>query len=281
MNNVIWSTHNSLTIEHAKACFQSLLRDQTDDYRWDNFIVYNTHPDELPNSTIVELLNSYNERGFIQNIIVYPYDQTSLKTLIVDVKNQLQYAVDSGLHTTTGWTLLLKSEYRLSHNFNEVLNQNTGETKKQWGLPIYNAKADITWNQGIINRRLSLPKWVPNDFESFCDRNEPLPETYPLVPVPAPYSHGVGDLNNIYNRSVNFISCWSPLDYNVHVFTNDVLTIANDAAKNSMDRDETSHGGAEGLFIKMRSNGVPLLSEARAYAVHLFHDITFRNQRGY
>ena len=119
MNNCIFTTHHTLTKEHAYASLRSLLELQTNrNLVWENFIIYNTHPDEISDEWLVETARALDTNGQIQNLLVFPYEDGAYpKTLTQDTINHFQILVENEMNLP-GKTLLLKSDYCVSNNFN-------------------------------------------------------------------------------------------------------------------------------------------------------------------
>jgi len=70
MNNCIFVTHATLYEKHADWCLQALF-DQTEDIEWENFIVYNTHEEELSNEIILDLIKKHDTKSY-KNIFNIP-----------------------------------------------------------------------------------------------------------------------------------------------------------------------------------------------------------------
>ena len=79
MNNCIFTTHATLTKEHAEYSLRSLLTNQTTPIVWDWFIIYNTHSHTIDNDwlqdKIKEKINKFNLFMVLKlfaNFIIFP-----------------------------------------------------------------------------------------------------------------------------------------------------------------------------------------------------------------
>jgi hypothetical protein len=267
INNCIFSTHATLNITHANRCLFSLLSLQTEPVAWDNFIIYNSHAGELSNDSILNILSEYLEtsQSTIDNILIFPYDECDLKkTLTQDLTVWFKLLVDNKFNVP-GKTLFLKSDYMLSKNFNEIFNK-TNKTNYIWSLPIYNAKQKVSYAD-ILNK-LNQPAFIPIDTDTYYRGGS----NYPITPKEEISPNNEMD----YHESIKFVSHNIVHDYNLHVFSNDVLELAN-TVTGVMYKDAT-WGGCIELFRALNSKGIKYLPEIRAYGVHMYHDIISKNR---
>lgn len=272
MNNCIFTTHATLTERHATLSLDSLLVHQTVAGNWDNLIIYNTHPDTIDNDWLVNQVTHRNN-GQIQNIFVFPYEVgTYPKTLTQDTINHLQLLVENELNLP-GKTLLLKSDYCLSHNFNEIFitvpNVNT-----IWSLPIYNAKEKVSEEQVvekcqqdtfIVSDAVTYYRGGTNDGVTPGTMESPYDEV-------GPYDTDETDPQILY------VSHNIQNDYNLHVFSNDVLNTCLQICQSVYNLNST-WGGAHDLFnVAFKVAGIQKHSDVRAYGVHMYHGIISPNR---
>ena len=78
MNNCIFTTHATLTKEHAEYSLRSLLQTQSEGIIWDWFILYNTHSDTIDNEWLESKVKELDVNNYIQNLAVFPYDELNL-----------------------------------------------------------------------------------------------------------------------------------------------------------------------------------------------------------
>mgnify|MGYP006282959809 CR=1 FL=1 len=268
MNNCIFTTHATLNKEHAENSLRALLCNQTESTIWDWFIIYNTHSDEIDNTWLTDKVKELDVNSYIRNIALFPYDDLNCpKTLTQDIINQFGMLVDNQLNVA-GKTLLLKSDYCVSTNFNEVFNQHT-DVNSIWSLPIYNAKSKVS--QKEIDELCKLEK-----FEYICDGVYYRGGTnHPQTPgtTDAPYDEKSfnGELDT--HPSVRFVSHNIQNDYNLHVFTNDTILICWQIARRALNPNAT-WGGAHDLFnVAFKMAGITKSSEIGAFGVHMYHTI--------
>tara|TARA_Y100000593_G_scaffold74585_1_gene137368 strand:- start:6150 stop:7016 length:867 start_codon:yes stop_codon:yes gene_type:complete len=272
MNNLIFITHATLYEKHADWCLNTLLSKQTDDIAWDNFVIYNTHEDEVSNEFILDLIKKYDVNRYVKNILIFPYDtEIYKKTLNQDIKNWFTILVENGLNQENGKTVFLKSDYCVSNNFNEIvkLQQNNDF---QWSLPIYNAKERLSFDD--IQDRLSLETFIAVDDKTYYRGGDNQSGITPLGEV-SPN----GEMD--YHPSIDYVSHNYQNDYNLHVYSNNVLQIGYDLLHN-LDNNaynlDSTWGGAHNLFAGMKFYGVKHLDEIRCFGVHMFHEVKSANR---
>lgn len=268
MNNCIFTTPATLNKEHAENSLRALLCNQTEAILWDWFIIYNTHSEEIDNQWLVDKVKQFDSNSYIQNLAVFPYEEYDCpKTLTQDIINQLSTLIDNGLYSP-GKTFLLKSDYCVSTNFNKVFNRHT-DTNTIWSLPIYNAKSKVS--QKEIDELCKLEK-----FEYICDGVYYRGGTnHPVTPgtMDNPYDEKSfnGELDT--HPSIRFVSHNIQNDYNMHVFTNDTLTICLQIANRALNPNAT-WGGTHDLFnVAFKIAGIQRSTEIGAFGVHMYHTI--------
>jgi hypothetical protein len=277
LRNCIFSTHTTLTIDFARKSLESLLLYQKDkSLAWDNFFVYNTHPDEISNFWLVEFIKSLDVNNQIKNLEVIPYDcENSFKTLNQDVINQFEFLIDKGC-LAHGSTLFLKSDYQVSENFNAVYNT-FDETNCIWSLPIYNAKSKVSMDE--INELRKLERFDPIPYGVYYRGGTNYPHT------PGSFENIVTELSSTTfsdtHPSIRFVSHNIQNDYNLHVFTNDIinkcLMVANRTLKKNGVWGE-SVGSIPNLFNDVYYNEqVRYYSEIKAFGIHMYHGIKSKN----
>jgi hypothetical protein len=288
MNTCIFTTHATLTKDHAINSLQSLLLNQTENLFWDYFIIYNSHPEEISNEWLLEKIKELDTNHYIAKIIVYDYDNDQLyKTLTQDLINQFNFLTSLNYNNIDGKILFLKSDYCVSKNFNKVFNRL--ENKKTiLSLPIYNAKSKVL--QEEINElcKLETFEYVRDKIYYRGGTNEPItPGTldYPNKEeaskeqkndiINQPYSEYTDGHHFDTNPIIRFVSNNVQNDYNVHVFTNDLLEVSNIIVNRAFHSD-VKWGGVNDLFNEMREFA-NYSKEIDAFAVHMYHSILSPN----
>lgn len=277
MNNCIFTTHATLTKAHAEHSLRSLFEKQTNhDVIWENFIVYNTHANEIPNAWLTKLIKTMaGDFGQIANLFVFPYeDGLYPKTLTQDTMNHLQLLSENEMNAP-GKTLLLKSEYCVSNNFNEVFQQQSN-INMIWSLPIHNAKEKVTIDE--IYAKLGDPIFIPIDEVTYYRGGTNAPFTPGTMDDPY-------DERSLYEPDIDetdprfkFVSHNIQNDYNLHVFSNDILSTCLRICRRVYDPRST-WGGAHDLFNGAFKLGhVRRCTETRAYGVHMYHGIISDNR---
>ena len=275
MNNCIFTTHATLTQEHAYHSLYSLLGLQTTTLRWDNFIVYNTHPETISNDWLVEQIQALDVHNQIDNLLVFPYEVGAYpKTLTQDTINHFQILVDNGMNLP-GKTLLLKSDYCVSNNFNQVFAEHTS-INSIWSLPIHNAKEKV--GMDLIYNRLKDETFVVVDDVTYYRGGTNHPLTPGTMEEPYDEQSPLEPGANETDPRILFVSHNIQNDYNLHVFTNDTLNACLYICKKVYNLEST-WGGAHDLFnVAFKYTGVQRSTEVRAFGVHMYHGIMSANR---
>ncbi len=275
MNNCIFTTHATLYETHARMSLQSLLSNQSHKVTWDNFIVYNTHPETIPNEWLVEQIQELDVHRSIENLMVFPYDSSVYqKTLTQDTINHFQILTENGLNLP-GKTLLLKSDYCVSNNFNEVFLEMV-PINTIWSLPIHNAKEKVSTE--LILEKLKQPTFIPVDNVTYYRGGTNHPHTPGTMENPydeqSPLEPGVNETDS----RILFVSHNIQNDYNLHVFSNDILNVCLQICQRVYNPQST-WGGAHDLFnVGFSHAGIQRSTEIGAFGVHMYHGIISSNR---
>ncbi len=274
MNNCIFTTHATLTEKHARMSLYSLLKNQKHKVLWDNFILYNTHPETISNELLVEIVREMDTEKCIDNLLVFPYEDGMYpKTLTQDTINHFQMLVENEMNLP-GKTLLLKSDYYLSENFNEIFDQQPN-INTLWSLPIYNAKEKVSDEQ--IMERAKLPTFVVVDDVTYYRGGTNHPYTPGTMEQPYDERSPVEGMKDT-DSQILFVSHNIQNDYNLHVFTNDTLNTCLYISRSTLNPHST-WGGAHGLFnVATGHAGIQRSKEIRAFGVHMYHGIVSANR---
>jgi hypothetical protein len=274
MNNCIFTTHTTLTKEHAEYSLRSLLSNQTIPTVWNWFIIYNTHSHTIDNSWLQNKIKELDINGYIQNLAIFPYEEMNCpKTLTQDLINQFSMLIENKLNSP-GKTLLLKSDYCVSRNFNKIFNKHTN-INSIWSLPIYNAKSKVSQNE--IDELCELPEFEITPISTYYRGGT----NSPLTPgsLDNPYQEYSSNGKTDTDPSIKFVSHNIQNDYNLHVFTNDVLNICNQIVGMVLNPNAT-WGGAHDLFnVGFNQGGINRSTEIEAFGVHMYHSIKSENHK--
>jgi hypothetical protein len=122
MKNVLFFiTHKTLTEEHADLTFKSISNQINNDKKFDYLYIYNTHQNELTNEYLINLYNQYELNRFFIHLEIFPYSESTQKSLAGDFDAIRSWCTDNLEETDR--VLILKSDCLLSVNyFSEILN---------------------------------------------------------------------------------------------------------------------------------------------------------------
>lgn len=275
MNNCIFTTHATLYMSHAVAALESLLSKQTKPIVWDNFIIYNTHPETISNDWLVGQVQKLDTHGYIKDLMVFPYEEGSYpKTLTQDTINHFTILTQNEMNGV-GKTLLLKSDYCVSNNFNEIFEE-MPSVNTIWSLPIHNAKQKVDMEE--IYEKLKSDRFIPMDSVTYYRGGTNFPFTPGTMEEPyderSPLEAGVNETDS----RIRFVSHNIQNDYNLHVFSNDILNVCLQICSKVYNPNST-WGGAHDLFnVAFKVAGVKRHTDIRAYGVHMFHEIISANR---
>ena len=276
MNNIVFTTHATLDEQHAVNSLISLLlmQDHTD-FQWDNFIIYNTHEHELSNEILVELIQELDVHGMVKNLMVFPYqDGMYPKTLTQDTINHFTILVQNGMNHA-GKTLLLKSDYCVSSNFNWVFERQSN-INTLWSLPIYNAKQKVDYTEYMA--KLGQRGFLPTDDETYYRGGSNFPHTPGTLDDLFHERSPDPDIKDETDPRIKYVSHNIQNDYNLHVFSNDILYTCLQICQRVYNVNST-WGGAHDLFnVAFQHAGVERGTETRAYGIHMYHDIVSVNR---
>lgn len=275
MNNCIFTTHATLTEKHARMSLKSLLKNQTHKILWDNFIIYNTHAETISNESIIQIIQELDTEQMIDNLLVFPYEDGAYpKTLTQDTINHLQMLVENEMNLP-GKTLLLKSDYYLSENFNQVFSEQPN-INTIWSLPIHNAKEKVSDEQIIEKAKSAM--FIPVDDVTYYRGGTNHPHTPGTIESPYVEQSTLESGVNETDPRILFVSHNIQNDYNLHVFTNDILNTCLQICQRVYNPQST-WGGAHDLFnVAFQRVGVNRATEIRAFGIHMYHGIVSANR---
>ena len=276
MNNCIFTTHETLSDVHVGYSLESLFTWQDEHtVEWDNFIVYNTHEHEISSEIITAWIQEIDVHEQVKNLFVFPYEAGAYpKTLTQNTLNHFQMLVENELNDA-GKTLLLKADYCLSSNFNRVFSEHSS-VNNIWTLPIFNAKQKVGIDE--IKKKLTAPTFVYVDHETYYRGGTNHPVTPGTLDNMFEERSPSPDITTETDPRIRFVSHNIQNDYNVHVFSNDILNLGYQICRDYYNVHST-WGGANELFHQSFGKaGVTRSTEIQAYAVHMYHGIISPNR---
>lgn len=263
-NYLLFLFHNTLEQRHLDLCLGSLLERQTTKLKWDRVLVYNTHS-TITTESIVERFRKHpdviGDIVVIQPTGVMGSLHQDLRTCFTWIKDNIPIKNAYDSNEQMDRILVLKGDYSLSTNFNEVYLQTHVPFVTQWSLPIYNSKEFVDdWD---ILEKLEQPYFqlVNNDTYYRCGTN---PEHTP-----------VGEVLSLLGRrdedpSVKFVAHNVLPDYNLHVFTTPAAHLVTECF-DAMPVQPGWNCVGEMFKMLMYRHGVYFHTATRAFGVHTFH----------
>lgn len=252
MNILFFITHKTLGENHAEMVFKSISTQNTEK-KFNKMIIYNTHPKELKNETLVNLFHKHQLSRVIGEITVFDYDDNTNKSLGGDIFAIKEFCKKE--FNSQDRILLLKSDCCLSRNyFDVVLNINPSQMI-HFVAPFVCAKKRV--DDLTIIKYLTRDLFVrSDDITFFVEDSQQSPNN---------------DFNtreqSITDESILFTSCTVTRDFSCHFISVGLLEL---------------------IMIKMQSWGgcnfskldPYLLQSDRCFVVHKYHDIQSENRIG-
>jgi hypothetical protein len=175
-----------------------------------------------------------------------------------------------------GKTLLLKSDYCVSNNFNTIFKE-VSSINTIWSLPIHNAKEKVSMD--TIRVKLGNETFVFVDDVTYYRGGTNHPHTPGTMAEPyderSPLEVGINETD----PRILFVSHNIQNDYNLHVFSNDTLNTCLQICQRVYN-PESTWGGAHDLFnVAFQHAGSTKGTETRAFGVHMYHGIISPNRK--
>ena len=252
MKNVVyWMTHKTLDFEHAVLSFQGFANQKCDS-QFDELIIYNSHSEELPYTQLLDLVVRLNLSKFFKNVSVFPYVDTTHKSLGGDV-----YAIKEHAKATLNdhdRILLMKSDSVLSVNyFDEALNKLPSK-QVYFVAPWICAKRRVT-NEEILEYS-QRDGFVRSDEITFFVEDQHGSTNNDFHQRP-----GV----NVTDENIKFTSCYVIRDFSCHFLSVSLLPFVNIA--------QQSWGG-----VNFSNLSPHFIATDRCFVIHKFHDIVSENR---
>ena len=275
-----FNTHATLDRWHADICFDSLAN-QSVDYKFDVMYIYNTHPHELPNDTLLSLIEQYRLRHHFDKIEILP--KSDGKTLGQD----MLYLTSHCAEVKPDKVLMLKSDYGISKNFMRGLDMIDNSVEKGdqfiFTAPTANAKEYIEKDE--IMRYLMRADFAPR-----CDMTWYFGSDYAdslgthefryLKDVWHGDPEDLGKALRICEKptdpSVRFVSHTIRSDFNCHYFDGKTFSEIDFQGSNP---ERTWNLSFWGIQAAQRVQNIPFVDTPGAFVVHLFHSIVGPNRK--
>ena len=113
-------------------------------YKWEELVIYNTHPEEVNRTQIEKILDDYSVYSLFQRVSWVTVFSTNLH---MDIYNLIQYARIN--LPDDAFVYIYKGDYILSRKFGEDAEKLTFNNKNNWVWTpaTIRAKENTTWNQ--------------------------------------------------------------------------------------------------------------------------------------
>lgn len=272
-----FNTHATLDKKHADICFNSLAN-QSVDYKFDIMYIYNTHPQELPNNTLLNLIDKYRLRHHFDKIEIL--SKSDGKTLGQD----MLYLTSHCKEINPSRVLMLKSDYGVSHNFMKGLELIDASTVEQFIFTAPTANAKEFVEKPEIMEYLTRQEFVPSDkitwyFGSDYEDSLGTHEFRYLKDVwhGDPEDLGIALRNHAKptDPRVRFVAHSVRSDFNCHYFDGKTFSEIDFQGSNP---ERTWNLSFWGIQAAQRIQNIPFVDTPGAFVVHLFHSIVGPNR---
>jgi hypothetical protein len=252
MKNILFFiTHKTLNEEHAELSFKSI-SNQNYNKTFDVMYIYNTHSNELSNQYLLNLVEKYNLYKFFNKIEIFPYDESTHKSLGADIFTIKEFCKSN--FDENDRILLLKSDTILSVNFfDDILDKLSSDRPIYFVAPFICAKRRVS--NEIIMEYSKRTEYIQSDDITFFVEDR--------------YQSNNNDFKHrnidVTDHSILFTACYVIRDFSCHFLSIklfDLVRITNQ-----------SWGGVwfsalEPYFIETD----------RSFVIHKYHDIISENR---
>jgi hypothetical protein len=290
MKVLYFNTHTTLNEWQAELCLRSI-SEQSIEFCWDKFFIYNTHPHEISNEKIMQLYNKYELNKKFKSVEVVPYDMNDPKTNFQDFQNMINHCKNNVGQSEEDYLLYVKSDYVLSRRFFEGIEKFNGEKNFIFSAMLYCTKewvgeADILRKkeQDIFTLMDNETYYIGSDYkdEHPHDGGIPVSNTIKSYELKTHWNWsdgwfdkggykgmrtGPGSIDSPNHPSIKFVSSSTRGDVNIHYMT--VNTFTNSSFTNS--RHHT--WGYWQAWNQHLLNGGRMLNVPESYCIHVWHEI--------
>lgn len=253
-NIAFFITHKTLGLEHARACFYGMSKQNYSGKKFEVLYLYNSHQDELSNETLLDLYSEYDLQHHFNEVVVFNYDNNTHKSLGADINTINNYLLNHYSHNDR--VLVLKSDCVLSKNyFNEILNI-PKDSIMLYTAPFICAKERVTDKE--IFEYASRDKFIPSDDITFMVEDQTGNYNVEL-------HKGRPDGLKVDSEQIKFTSCYVYTDFSCHFYSLALIP--------QMQITFESWGG-----VKFYSMSNYLYVTDNNFVIHKYHDIVSTNR---
>lgn len=251
-NIAFFITHKTLNFENAELTFGGFSRQECDK-SFDILYIYNSHEEELSNDSLLELADKFNLNRVFKEIQIFPYDNSTPKTLGADISCIREFCKNT--YQSEDRVLIIKSDTILSVNFfDDVLNKLPESGPVYFVAPFICAKRRVD-NDTIIEYT-KRKEYIKSDEITFFVEDQ--------------YQSQDNDFFNrsgvdVTDESILFTSCYVIRDFSCHFLSIGIFDYVRIQSQ--------SWGGV--WFSEL----TPYFIETnRSFVVHKYHDVISENR---
>lgn len=251
-NIAFFITHKTLDLEHAELSFEGF-NQQICLSSFDILYIYNSHENELSNESLLLSVEKYNLKRLFKEILIFPYDKNTHKSLGGDVNAIKQFCKLN--HEPQDRILLVKSDSILSVNFfDDILNRLPPNKEVYYVAPFVCAKKRVS-NKDIISYSKRI-KFTRSDEITFFVEDQFQSQNNDFFTRPG---------TQITDNNILFTSCYVIRDFSCHFLT---LSLFDTVSIQNQSWGGVNFSNLHPYFI----------STERSFVVHKYHDIVSENR---
>jgi hypothetical protein len=251
-NIVFFITHKTLGVEHAKASFLSLSRQEPISKKFDALYIYNSHENELSNDLLISFYTTFNLDRYFKEIKIFNYNVLTHKSLGADITAIKDYVKHN--YAAHDRVLLLKSDCILSKNYFQDIFSLPVDKPVYFVAPFICAKERISDVE--IFEYATRDLYIPSDDITFFVEDQTNSRNNDFVNRP-----GV----NVTDEQIKFTSCYVITDFSCHFISINLL--------DNIIIEFQSWGGAKFYYLTNYFIGTD-----RSFVIHKYHDIISENR---
>ena len=290
MKVLYFNTHTTLNEWQAELCLRSL-SEQSIDYKWDRFFIYNSHPHEIPNERIIELYNKYNLDQKFEKVEIVPYNMNDIKTNFQDFQNMIKHCKENVGNSDEDFLLYVKSDYVLSRRFFEGLQKFEGEKNFIFSAMLYCYKEWVGEEDILLKKEQDIFTMVDettyyngSDYKDEHPHEGGIPNSNTIKTFELKthwnsqmqwfdnggyqrMKTGPPGVNSPNHPQIKFVSCTSRGDVNTHYMP--VNVFVNSSFSNSRHHS----WGYWQAWNQHLLKGGRMLNVPESYCIHVWHEI--------
>lgn len=260
MNILYYIIHEPLTLEYVDFSFKALTN-QSVDYLWDNFIIYNAwDKKQLSNEAILQKYNEYELQKHFKSVEILPESDPNQKSLARDMYDIINHYNRTYLVQSSDKILILKAEYAICRNFMQTMTDFDNMENFIYTPNILNAKESVSDDEAFQkSQEIRCVLYNHETYYRGSDLYHPTHEIGPKI-----NDRKIKDTD----PEIKYVSHAIKRDFNVHCMPGDVFSKLD-----VLPVEMTKTWGGFGGFFRAFDRGVRFPNILNIFCVHKFHGV--------